>query len=73
MADRSCWNLLRQLGMAEGEPVPPPSIVWLDGAVDYVIATLPISEGEPVAKVSRIKAEPRAPHGCAAPGEGRQT
>jgi predicted deacylase len=103
MAERGVWNLLRHLGMVDGEPAPPGAIVWLDkyevvrspvtgifepavkdgyvvaegavlgrlldlfgdpvgevrapfaGVVNYVIATPPVSEGEPVAMVSRIR------------------
>jgi predicted deacylase len=30
LALRGCWNLLRHLDMVEGDPVPPPAVVWLD-------------------------------------------
>jgi predicted deacylase len=106
LALRGCWNLLRHLELAEGEPAPSPAVVWLDryevvrspvtgmfrpavregyavangallgtltdlfgeplgevraplaGVVNYVIATPPISAGEPLAMVSRIQAAP---------------
>jgi len=102
LAERGVWNLLRHLGMLEGEPSPAPAIVWLEegqvirspaigvfkpavepgffvadggllgtlldlfgdpiqaieapfaGVVNYVIATPPVSEGEPLAMVSRV-------------------
>jgi predicted deacylase len=104
LAERGVWNLLRHLGMVEGEPEPAPAVVWLDsgqvvrspatgmfqpsvepgyfveqggrlgrlvdlfgdpvqwieapfaGVVNYVIATPPVSEGEPLAMVSKVRA-----------------
>lgn len=102
LAERGVWNLLRHLGMVEGEPSPAPGIIWLEqgevirspavgmfdpavepgyfvaggallgtlrdlfgdpiemiespfaGVVNYVIATPPVNEGEPLAMVSRV-------------------
>jgi predicted deacylase len=103
MAEHGVWNVLRHLGMVDGEADGAGAVVWLNryevlrspvtgmffartrpgyvvaegtllgvltdlfgepvgevrapfaGVVNYVIATPPISEGEPVAMVSRIR------------------
>lgn len=105
MAEAGALNVMRHLGMLEGEPAGVQGIVWLSGyevvtspetgifrprvregyavaeggllgilhdvfgdeiaeirapfagVVNYVIATPPVSRGEPVAMVSRIEAE----------------
>lgn len=104
LAVRGCGNILRHLGMIEGEAEPNEGVVWLTGyeiirspvqgifrpavrdgyaiaengllgelfdafgarladvrapfagVVNYVVATPPVSEGEPVAMISRIAA-----------------
>ncbi len=103
LAERGAWNLLRHLGMIEGEPARAPAIVWLEegkvvrspapgtfepavepgyfvekggllgtlsdffgdpiqainapfaGVVNYVVSTPPVSEGEPLAMVSKVR------------------
>ena len=107
LAERGVWNLMRHLGMLEGEPHPAPAVVWLDsgqvvrspatgmfqpavepgyfveqggrlgvlvdlfgdpvqvieapfaGVVNYVVATPPVKEGEPLAMVSKVTAAER--------------
>ena len=106
LAERGAWNLLRHLGMIEGDPERAPAVVWLEegevvrspaegvfrptvnegyfvesgallgtlvdffgdplqpitapfaGVVNYVVATPPVSEGEPLAMVSRLRETP---------------
>ena len=103
LAEKGVWNLLRHLGMLEGEPLRAPAVVWLEegqvvrspapgtfepavepgyfveqggllgtlfdyfgdpvqtiaapfaGVVNYVVSTPPVSEGEPLAMVSRVR------------------
>jgi len=105
LAERGVWNLLRHLGMIEGEVERGGEIVWLEdyevirspvtgmfraevrdgyyvaeggrlgvivdffgdtihevrapfaGVVNYVLGTPPVSEGEPLAMVSKIRTE----------------